>query len=339
VLRGFLLFVLSLALVLIGAISLMPLLWRWVPQSVALVPAAPQFAAAAAILTACFLLLRARKAASLAFVVAAWNIVQVWPGLGDLSSGGAAETGATPLKLVSFNLWYRNADPAATLAYLAHSDADVIGLVETTPRLKAALAPLKVLYPYSVDCIGKDPSCEIMLLSKVPLQNAYAGKIDGSYPYVAEAEVDWGGRPVTVVMTHLSWPFLVPTTALNATTLEPASPELPNVPWLAQSQQAANLAAHVNKLPRDLVLLGDFNNASWSRVQIAIREATGLDNRGHYLPSWPAFTGPVFRLPIDQVFVRGGLRISAMRLGPSVGSDHLPVEAEVGSKPVIADAK
>src|SRR6185369_32087 len=142
-LRGLLLFVFALALVFVGAISLMPLLWRWVPQS-----AAPQFAAAAAILALCFLLLRARKTALLAFALTAWNVMQLWPGLGDLSAGAQAQAGGTPLKLVAFNLWYRNTDPAATLAYLAHSDADVIGLVEATPRLKAALAPLRVLYPH-----------------------------------------------------------------------------------------------------------------------------------------------------------------------------------------------
>ena len=66
-LSGFLRFVATLALIALGAISLMPLLWHWVPQSVALVPAAPQFAAAAVILVLCLLLLRARKMALLAF--------------------------------------------------------------------------------------------------------------------------------------------------------------------------------------------------------------------------------------------------------------------------------
>jgi endonuclease/exonuclease/phosphatase (EEP) superfamily protein YafD len=329
-LRGFLLFVFALALVGIGALSLMPLLWRWLPQSVALVPAAPQFAAAALVLALGFLLLRARKTALLAFAVTVWNVVLVWPGVGEISLSPAAQAGGKPLKLISFNLWYRNSDPGATLAYLAQSEADVIGLVEATPRLKAALAPLRLLYPYSIDCIDRDPDCEIMLFSKLPLRKPYAGKTDGRFPYIAQAEIDWGGRPVTVVMTHVAWPFMVPyRPSPVVAALVPARPRLPGVPDLAQSRQAANLAAHVNKLPPDLVVMGDFNNASWSRVQIAFREATGLDNRGHYLPSWPTFTWPVLRLPIDQVFLRGGLRASRMGLGPSVGSDHLPLEAEV----------
>jgi endonuclease/exonuclease/phosphatase (EEP) superfamily protein YafD len=326
-LRGLLLFVFTLALIGIGMISLMPLLWRWMPQSVALVPAAPQFAVAALVLALLFLLLCAGKAALLAFAVTAWNVVEVWPGFGDLAGAAPAQAGPAPeLKVLAFNLWYRNEDPAATVDYLTKSGADVIGLVETTPRLKHALAPLKALYPYSIDCIGIDPTCEIMLLSKHPLRKPYAGRIDGRFPYIAEGEIDWGGQPITVAMTHLSWPFLVPRQAAWL-------PELPDVPRLAQSLQAANLAGHVNQLPHDLILMGDFNSASWSQMQVAFRAATGLDNRGHYLPSWPTFAWPLLRLPIDQIFVRGAPQVTEMQLGPSVGSDHLPIEAQIVAAP------
>jgi endonuclease/exonuclease/phosphatase (EEP) superfamily protein YafD len=333
-LRGLLLFAFTVGLVGVAGFSLMPLLWRLDPRFVALEPAAPQFAAAAAILALGFALLKSGKAVMIALGIAAWNLGQFGPAAIDLSSARALADAEPRLKVVAFNLWYRNTDPAATLAYLAHSGADVIGLVEATPRLKDALAPLTVLYPYRVDCVGTDPDCEIMLLSKRPLRNATAGKVDGRYPYIAEGEIDWGGRAVTVAMTHLSWPFLLPKQpVLDATVLEPPLPEFPDVPRLTQSLQAANLASHVNGLPKNLVLMGDFNSASWSGMQAAFRAATGLDNRGHYLPSWPTFTWPIFRLPIDHVFVRGGARVTDLRPGPSVGSDHLPIEAEIGFGP------
>jgi len=47
VLRALLLFAFALALAVLAGFSFMPLLWRWMPQAVALVPAAPQFAMAA----------------------------------------------------------------------------------------------------------------------------------------------------------------------------------------------------------------------------------------------------------------------------------------------------
>lgn len=327
-LKGLLLFLCTLALAGLGTISLAPFLWRLEPRFVALVPAAPQFAVAALLLALGFLLLKSRKGALLALVVALSNVAQLWPSLGDFSPGVEAQAGAVPpLKIISFNLWYNNQDPEATLAYLAESGADVIGLVETTPELKAALAPLKAVYPYGIDCVDRDPTCEIMLLSKHPLKNPYAGRIEGRWPYVAEAELAWSGHPVTIAMTHISWPFLLP---VHVT---PDRAEFPDVPRLTQSLQAANLARHVNALPQDLILMGDFNSASWSAMQQAFRASTGLENRGHYLPSWPTYAWPILRLPIDQVFVRGEGRVTAMRLGPSVGSDHLPIEAEIAVGP------
>jgi endonuclease/exonuclease/phosphatase (EEP) superfamily protein YafD len=68
-------------------------------------------------------------------------------------------------------------------------------------------------------------------------------------------------------------------------------------------------------------------------MQVAFRAATGLDNRGHYLPSWPTFAWPLLRLPIDQIFVRGAPQVTEMQLGPSVGSDHLPIEAQIVAAP------
>jgi len=324
VLRRLLRFACLLALIAFAGFSLMPLLWRLDPRFVALVPAAPQFAAGALLLALCFLVLKRRKSALLAFGIALWNVYAIWPALSGLPSVTPAEAAHPPLKLVAYNLWYRNEDHAATLAYLAQSGADVIGLVEATPELKQALAPLRTLYPHSVDCIAGDPTCEIMLLAKLPLKNAYAGRIEGRYPYIAEGEISWNGRPVTIAMTHLSWPFLLP-----AAPASDAPPEWPRVPRLMQSIQAKNLARHVNSLPKDLVLMGDFNSASWSAMQLAFRAETGLDSRGRYLPSWPSFVWPILRLPIDHVFTRGRAQVSAARLGPRTGSDHLPVEAEI----------
>ena len=118
-----------------------------------------------------------------------------------------------------------------------------------------------------------------------------------------------------------------------ATVLDPPEPVLSGVPRLDQSTEAANLAAFMASQPADLVLVGDFNSTPWNPVQPAFRAATGLDNRGHVLFSWPSWAWPIFRIPIDQVFVRGRLEVTQARLGPNVGSDHLPVEAEISLRP------
>jgi endonuclease/exonuclease/phosphatase (EEP) superfamily protein YafD len=236
---------------------------------------------------------------------------------------------------MSFNLWYDNPDIDRTANALAASGADVLGLIEATPELKAGLAKLRAVYPYGIDCVGTARRCQTILLSKYPMKNAYAGPIDGRFPYVAMAEIEKPGGPaITVAVTHLAWPFVVGARPpLVVTALDRPDPKLSGVPALEQSVEAANLAAFLNEQPADLVLMGDFNSASWSPLQISFRAATGLRERRHLLPSWPTWAWPVFRLPIDHVLARGKAQIIATDLGPAIGSDHLPIIAKISVGP------
>jgi endonuclease/exonuclease/phosphatase (EEP) superfamily protein YafD len=337
VLRG----LIRVTLLSVGLITALPLLWRLEPRFVALDPMAPQMAAAGILLAGVALLARMRRSAVLGIVIAAWNLTLIAPDLVPHRAAASAAAAvpvpgapASPLRFIGFNVWYANPDPAAVARMLAQSDADLVGLVEVTPRIKAALARLDAVYPYRVDCIDLDPRCEVMLLSRLPLDNVYAGSIGGRYPYIAQAEIAWQGRHVGVAVTHLSWPFLQPETAsLAAVTLADAQPDFPGLPRLSQTLQAANLAAHLHGLPSDLVLVGDFNSAAWSPVQRALRQAAGLENRGWLRPTWPSWAWSFLRLPIDQVFVRGALRVTDVRSGQAAGSDHLPIEAQLTLDP------
>ena len=324
---------LALAVLGVVALSFVPPLWPIMPRATVLAPMAAQFAAAAAVLGAIALLMRRHGLAVLAAVALGWNLLSIWP---DIAPDRTADAGATPvLTVMSFNLWFDNPDIAATADALATSGADVIGLVEATPRLKAGLAKLQTVYPYSIDCVGAGWKCQTMLFSKYPLKNAYAGPIDDRFPYIAIAEVEKpGSPPIAVAVTHLSWPFVARARPpLVATALDRPDPELPNVPVLEQSVQAANLAAFLAKQPADLVLIGDFNSASWSPLQVSLRAATGLEEHRHLLPSWPSWAWPIFRLPIDHVLSRGKARVVATDLGPAIGSDHLPVIARIAITP------
>jgi endonuclease/exonuclease/phosphatase (EEP) superfamily protein YafD len=293
---------------------------------------AVQFAGAAVVLGVVALAMWRRGLAALAVAALGWNLWSIWPDIAPVAANG---TDAPTLTVMSFNLWYENPEIDRTADALAASGADVIGLVEVTPPLKAGLARLKQTYPYTVDCVDATPACETMLLSKYPLKNAYAGPIDDRFPHIVLAEVDKPGvPPVTVGITHLSWPLL-PRLApvLAATTLDQPDPTLPHVPDLEQSVQAANLARFLARQPADLVLMGDFNSASWSPLQVALRAATGLEEHRHLLPSWPSWGWPILRLPIDHVLARGRARVVETALGPALGSDHFPVIAKIAVTP------
>jgi len=324
-------FLIDLSLAGVAAGTILPLLWRIFPRATMLAPMAPQWAGAAAVLALLALLVGFRADAAAAAMVLCWNLVVIWRYVSPFSARTTAE--APPaLKVMGFNVWIGNTSSGAVSDVLRDSGADVIGLVETTRNMKDALAGLKDVYPYSVDCMDLDPLCEIMLLSKLPIANPYAGTIDDRFPFVAMGEVTVSGTPVTVVVTHLVSPLAGPhrPPGLRAAKSNPRPPDLPKTPAIPQSRQAANLAAFLQRQPDDLILMGDFNSAGWSPVLVSFRAATGLEARRRLLPTWPSWAWPVLRLPIDHVFTRGRASILSVETGPAAGSDHFPVIAEIG---------
>ncbi len=260
------------------------------------------------------------------------NIGTVWPYL-PLRDAVPGADSATPLKVVSANLWYRNDSYAAAIHYLESADADVVGLVEVTPQWLTALQPLYAKYPYRIDCIQGTSPCEMLLMSKHPFQRAYAGRIEGRSPAIVWAEIAFQGRSITVAVTHLAWPLRASMDRQRVIAGGALQPDLADVYPLVQSEQAANLAQYLKGLGPDLVLMGDFNSVPWSSTQVALRKATGLENAGPMVPTWPSWQPFWIRLPIDQIMTRGALTRRAFHSGFYTGSDHLPVEAEIAIRP------
>ncbi|MBW8882436.1 MAG: endonuclease/exonuclease/phosphatase family protein, partial [Asticcacaulis sp.] len=310
--------------------SFLPLFTDLVPAFAILESFAPQLAGVGLALTLPALLFRPRWFALLGPIALAWNLVILWPYL-PLGGASVAATKAPVLKVVSANVWYRNDSYAAALNYFAASNADVIAVIEGTSQWKKALEPLYAKYPYRIDCVDAMPPCEALLLSKYPFRKSFAGQIDGRAPVVLWGEIEFAGKPIVVAATHLSWPLRAASGNARATTsatLQP--PPLAGSDPLVQSQQAQNLAQYLAGLGPDLVLMGDFNSVPWGGTQTALRKATGLENDGPMVPTWPSWEPPWFlRLPIDQIMTRGALTRRDFRSGRYIGSDHLPVEAEI----------
>jgi endonuclease/exonuclease/phosphatase (EEP) superfamily protein YafD len=288
------------------------------------------------------LVYRRRVWAAAGFLAALWNIALTWPSIAaNVEAAFADAPKGRPLKVVSFNLSYDNPGFGKTVDFLAKSGADVIGLSEVTPEAKAALGKLKEIYPHSIDCVGQDRFCELMLLSKKPLRYSFAGKIGPKLTYVASADIDWQGAPLSIAVAHIVVPFVTPDWQPLQTWIpaDDPAPLLPKTPALWQSVQMAVLAGYARTLGRDQIVMGDFNSTPWTDGQIAFRAATGLDNRGPMIATWPTQLPPPLRVPIDCVFVSDGLSLRDLRAGPDLGSDHLPVIAEIGLKRVIAEAE
>ncbi len=231
-----------------------------------------------------------------------------------LAAPRAPATGRT-LKIVQFNVWHDNVDPAGTAAWIAGQQADIVVMEEASDRGAEIAQALDRLYPFQTRCLPH-PLCATLILSKAKPTAAgafLAPNLDrlhsGGW---ARFEDDQGGY--TVVGTHLAWPL----------------------PAGEQQADAQRLATEISRFDRrTLILAGDFNSTPWSFTLRRLGAEFGLIRRTHALFTWPARTyggklrlsSPIALLPIDHVFAGEAWKTVSVKRGPRLGSDHFPVVA------------
>lgn len=253
----------------------------------------------------------------------AWPVL-AWPFMAPHTATPIANLGPDRLLVLSANLWVRANGHQRTLDTLMASDADIIGLVEVSPEWREPLAPLIAKYPYRVDCFAIDPVCQTMLLSKLPIVRPEAGRIWRRAPIVAGGDIVWNGRTITVYAVHLTRPLE------RAWRDDPDQMALRGTPANRQAEQLDTLAKFVNSQSQDVIVMGDFNAAPWSRVHRAFRSVTHLQSLAGWTFTWPAWMPPLLQLPIDHILSRGHLVVTYFATAQQTDSDHLPVIAEIG---------
>jgi len=265
---------------------------------------------------------RSRPALGLATAALAWNAWLTLPYL-PLPTVAPAPPPAgdgRPIRVVSLNVHLHNDDVGAVLDYLRGREADVVALVEVDEAWAPALAELGDHYPHQFVRPRNDPF-GVAILSAWPLvapRAAHCG--DAPWPALV-AEIDRKGGRFTMVVVH-------PHPPLDAGTDRQLNAHLRCV---------ARLVAAV---PGPCVVAGDFNATPWSAPFRGFTAGSGLVDtavgRG-IQPTWHAGLWPL-RIPIDHIFVSRGSTVLDRRVGPHVGSDHFPIEAEF-HLPVAVDPR
>ena len=226
-----------------------------------------------------------------------------------LSAPRAAPARQT-IKVIQFNVWDRNRDPAATARWILAEAADVVVLEETGEGAVPAL--LTRDYPYRTQC-GDD--CATIILSKSPPVDggviAWAGL--GPRHGGAWASFGQGADAYTVAGTHYRWPV-------------PAGP---------QEDQARRFAQAIARFDRQsLIVAGDFNLNPWSFGLRRQDARFAIPRITHATFTWPAgrishwrVTFPFPFLAVDQIYAGHGWRPVSIERGPALGSDHYPIVA------------
>jgi len=213
-------------------------------------------------------------------------------------------------KVLHFNVWYRNNDLAKVAETIRGANADLVVLLEVTPRIRDALKPVTDSYPYKLGCGEGDP-CNIMILSRARLKaNALVRTSDSFRSPLLSFGASLGGCPMTIYATHLTRPYPFTT------------PE-------AQIKQAREVANEVAAFPEAKMLIGDFNAAPWGYVMQSIATRADLRLLAGAGGTWPVSLPRQMRIPIDHMLAGNGLVFTKREVLPAAGSDHAPVLATV----------
>lgn len=290
--------------------------WHWLPDLFAHFRL-PLVVAAAVGLVAAMVrgTIVTRRLLAVACLANAWPLLPYWLPPRATDSRRAAARERDPLSVVSVNVHGPNREVDRVVAYLRDRRADLVALVEVRPECAAALESLRDEYPHRVAHPRPD-NFGLAVLSRRPLVEPRIEAFGGVTCPVMVVRVGADADGFLLVVVH------------------PHPPIGPRDAAALRTQLAA-VADFVAAAPLPCLVAGDFNATPWSAAFRDFVARSGLRDSalGHGVqPTWNARLGlPV--LPIDHVLVPAGFRVLGRRVGPDVGSDHLPVEVELATSP------
>jgi len=263
-----------------------------------------QYLAVALLLAAVLAASRSPAYASLMLATAILNAAWVLPWyFGGRAEGGPGQS----LKLLHANVLSSNREHERFIRLVHEEKPDLVVVQEVSNQWAHALEALQDDYPYRV-VEPRRGNFGIALLSRFALvSSSVVASPPLSYPTLV-AQIDVGGRTLTVVTTHPTIPVKRPM-------------------FESRNEQLASIPGVVTGAPGPVVLVGDLNTSLWDLHYRKLEADTGLVNarRGFGLrPTWPTFL-PVAMIPIDHALVSRDIRVVDLRSGPRIGSDHLPL--------------
>ena len=215
-------------------------------------------------------------------------------------------TSSAAMKVISFNMWQGNRDLDDIETFLRGEDADAVLLQEFNRAHAETLLPaLADLYPHQLSCADKS-RCHLALLSKTPWAEASAIAGTMENPALVWARFETALGTYRIAGLHHAWPLQ-------------SYAQANHTDWLIDWRRSVS---------EPLLIAGDFNLTpfSWKLSKFAWK--TGLKRYATYQRSWPGHKyAPAFL--IDHVFSTEAFRPLDVRVGPALGSDHLPIIATV----------
>jgi endonuclease/exonuclease/phosphatase (EEP) superfamily protein YafD len=217
------------------------------------------------------------------------------------------------MRVFMFNVLHENTRYQDAIALVNQEKPTLAVFLEATKPWPEELTQLKQTFPYHFSA----EKIQIEIYSKVPLI-APEIRLYGKKRGLAVSKINVNGQEVMFIATHA-----YPQTWFGQQGFE----------WRNQ-QLEEGIGDFVGQLQQPVVLVGDLNATMWSPHYKSMIRRSGLINARQgfgVLPTLglPTFYHPLLAFPVDHCLVSPKVEVEAFRTGPFIGSDHLPIIADV----------
>ncbi|MBS9405549.1 endonuclease/exonuclease/phosphatase family protein [Halomonas sp. TRM85114] len=233
------------------------------------------------------------------------------------------DEGRSTLKVMSANVDYTNDRYAELLATVRREDPDVLLLIEVNRAWAEGVASLDQHYAHRVGEV-RGEGLGILLWSRIPLlEQEVKHLISDRRPSIFVTLDVPGVGPVRYIGTHPVPPGLRDRISHNDETSERRDSRV-------RDAELMLVARHVeNDSDNRWIVTGDFNDVAWSDTTRLFADLTDLKDprRGRRLLSTYHAERPLWRYPIDHLFVSDGFHLIDLDRVRVPGSDHFAVTA------------
>jgi endonuclease/exonuclease/phosphatase (EEP) superfamily protein YafD len=241
-----------------------------------------------------------------------WTVPELWP-----SGPDHAPPGSVPVRLLTANLRYTNAQAGLLGPQIEARQPDIVVLEEVSPRTSAGVQSSGALARFPYHVVQEDPGgFGYAVYSRFPLSDVSAPEV-GEVPLARMTVTLGDGQRFTLFAVHT----MPPVSSSTATA------------WRAQLDR---LSADVRRSTLPVVLAGDFNATRDHRpfrhlLDAGVRDAHDVTGAG-WAPTWPADLAVPSVIRIDHVLASPAFAIIGYHRGGGDGSDHLPVIADLAMR-------
>lgn len=265
-------------------------------------------------------------------------VLLVWIGPRFVPKPIVAASGERTIRVFTANTWVSNLLPDLLEAQLRDSGADILCIEEVTPSFATDRLPKLVdLYPYQA--LQHDPTRpgDNYTLSRYPIVSTEFVELGlKDFPAPRRVVINIDERLLSVYTVHLAWP--VDDDAIKSSGLDYYLQIVLGFDDRVRNLQIDRLLTHLKSEPYPYVVAGDFNTSdfsvTYSKLAATMHDsfAEGGQGLGGSWPvSWlrglPKWLPPLIR--IDYIWHSDGLRTVRAWQGAEIGSDHLPLLAEL----------